>query len=1166
MDADHERRRPERGSLSTALLADDEASCSNRSLVSEEDRGQEVQKLESCSSKALIIILGLQFLEIIAFYGVYLNLIVYLQDVLHGDSASNVATVSSWVGTTYLMPILGAALADSCWGKYTTVLAGFSIALVGMAIITASATLPSLRPPPCGQSAYCVPATLSQELVFFTGIYLCSLGIGGAKAVLIAFAPEQLDDDGGERERERKASYFIWYYAVANVGMLTAGTLLVWVEDKVSWGFGYGLCASFVAVAVVVLAATAPMYRILPPAGSPLKGVIQVLVAFSHKAKLTLPDDPTELYEDDGIKNSLLHPVHERLEHTDQFRCLDKAAIVSVEDLEDGDPRWRLCTVTQVEEVKILLRLIPIWLTSAVYFIANTQGQTTFVQQGTKTDGRIARGAFSIPAASLSSFQMAFVAVFVTLYNTAVVPAARRCLGRAGAFTPLQLMGFGHAAAVVAVGVAACTEARRLHAARAGAPAMGIAWLLPQYLVMAASDASLTVGQLEFFYDQSPETMRSASTAFYFLSFSLGNLLNSQLVTLVAKVTATGGSAGWFPPDLDDGHLDYFFLLIVAITAVNFSVYVALAKNYTPKKVSTAAMDAGDAMERGQQRSPRLPESRSPKLQDDDSLTVPLIQDKKSGSKAPSVVLGFECLESTAFNGIATNLVVYLETVLHGSSLASASNVTTWFGTSYLTPVFGAIIADTFFGNYNTILVSLVFYLLGMMLVTFSAFLPTTALCSVVGSSCQQPVFGAQTIAFVGLYLVAFGSGGVRAALLPFGAEQFDDDNAVDRERKMSFFSWFYMCVDFGMIVSGLFIVWIQQNVSWGLGFGIATVCVAIAFGGFVLATPMYKRSMPTGTPLKSLAQVVVASCRKVSLRVPADAALLYEVHDKIDQPKITHTDEFSFLDKAAVIVESDLEEDSNDASAAAAGSWRLCTVTQVEELKILLRLLPIWATSIVLSAAYAQLNTTFVQQGAAMNMRVMSFSIPAASMVSFEVFCVLAWVLMYGSVIVPLLRSFSPANGEPSQLRRMGAGRLLIAVAMAIAALVEMVRLDAAAHGESLSIAWQMPQYFMLAGGEVFCYIAQLEFFYNEAPESMKSICTSLALLTVALGSYMSSFIYAVVNAFTAVDGRPGWISDNLNEGHLDYFFWVMAALCTLNFVVYSAFARNYKVKTVVS
>ncbi|XP_047062314.1 protein NRT1/ PTR FAMILY 8.3-like [Lolium rigidum] len=574
-----------------------------------------------------------------------------------------------------------------------------------------------------------------------------------------------------------------------------------------------------------------------------------------------------------------------------------------------------------------------------------------------------------------------------------------------------------------------------------------------------------------------------------------------------------------------------------------------------------------DAMERGQS-SPRLPKSRSSKIADDEGLMVPLIQDKKTGSRAPAVVLAFECLESTAFNGIATNLVLYLHTVLHGTSLASASNVTTWIGTSYLTPVLGAVLADTFWGNYNTILVSLLVYLLGMMLVTFSAFLPTTALDCVAGpSSCYHPALGSHTVAFAGLYLVAFGSGGVRAALLPFGAEQFDDDNAVDRERKMSFFSWFYVCVDFGMIVSGLFLVWVQQNVSWGLGFGIATACIALAFAGFVLTTPMYTRRVPTGTPLKSLCQVFVAACRKAALRVPADAAVLYEVSDKVDQPKIAHTHEFTFLDKAAIVVSSDLEEVATTVDAAAtAGAWRLCTVTQVEELKILMRLLPIWATSIVLSAAYAQLNTTFVQQGSAMDMRVMSFTIPAASMVSFEVVCVLAWVLVYGSVIVPALKSFSPASAEPSQLRRMGAGRLLMACAMAVAALVEMRRLDAAGTGESISIAWQMPQYFVLAGAEVFCYIAQLEFFYSEAPESMKSMCTSFALLTVALGSYTSSLIYAVVNALTATGGRPGWISDDLDQGHLDYFFWTMAALCTLNFVVYSAFARNYQVKTVLS
>uniref|UniRef100_A0A0A9E7B7 Peptide transporter n=1 Tax=Arundo donax TaxID=35708 RepID=A0A0A9E7B7_ARUDO len=457
-----------------------------------------------------------------------------------------------------------------------------------MAVITASATLPSLRPPPCDQRADCAPATLSQRLVYLTGIYLCGIGIGRAKAAIVSFGAEQFEDDSGKNaaERERKASYFSLYYGVCNLGMLTAGTLLVWVEDKVSWGLGYGVCASLVAVAVAGLAATAPVYRIVPPVGSPLKSVCQVLVAFTQKLELKVPEDAAELYEEEHLKTPLIEPVRERLEHTEQFRCLDKAAIVTAAGLEDGNP-WRLCTVTQVEELKTLLRLIPIWLTSAVYFVSNSQAQTTFVQQGTKTDSRIALGAVSvsIPAASLTCIQTVFVVASVALYNRALVPAARRFLGRAEPFTPLQLMGLGHAAVTAAVAVTAFTEARRLEAARAGAAPMSIAWLLPQYVVMAVSDASLSVGQLEFFYDQAPETMRGASTAFYFLSCSLGNFLCSQLVTLVASVTAAGGSTGWFTPDIDDEHLDYYFLLIVGITAMNFAVYICIAMNYTPKRV-----------------------------------------------------------------------------------------------------------------------------------------------------------------------------------------------------------------------------------------------------------------------------------------------------------------------------------------------------------------------------------------------------------------------------------------------------------------------------------------------------------------------------------------------------------------------------------------------------
>lgn len=79
----------------------------------------------------------------------------------------------------------------------------------------------------------------------------------------------------------------------------------------------------------------------------------------------------------------------------------------------------------------------------------------------------------------------------------------------------------------------------------------------------------------------------------------------------------------------------------------------------------------------------------------------------------PAIVLGFELLESIAFSGVALNLVVYLGTVLHGTTAFNAAHVDTWNGTTFIVPVIGAFLADSWWGKYNTILASIVFYLAG---------------------------------------------------------------------------------------------------------------------------------------------------------------------------------------------------------------------------------------------------------------------------------------------------------------------------------------------------------------------------------------------------------------------------------------------------------------------
>uniref|UniRef100_A0A0E0I3F0 Major facilitator superfamily (MFS) profile domain-containing protein n=1 Tax=Oryza nivara TaxID=4536 RepID=A0A0E0I3F0_ORYNI len=450
----------------------------------------------------------------------------------------------------------------------------------------------------------------------------------------------------------------------------------------------------------------------------------------------------------------------------------------------------------------------------------------------------------------------------------------------------------------------------------------------------------------------------------------------------------------------------------------------------------------------------------------------------------------------------------------------------------------------------------------GTVFITVGAFLPSApALCNT--ESCSSMNGTQHLVYFSGLYLTAIGCGGVRSALLPLGADQFNNDSSLDIQKRRNFFSLFYICVIFGVITSGTIVVWIQENVSWAIGYGVATACIALALIGFLVGTPIFRRHEPHGSPVRSVVQVIVASFRNLALELPADSSLLYEVRRKNTQksePKLAHTDDFRFLDKAAIMSDLSLDQDS------CTSPWRICTVTQVEELKILIRLLPVWATGIFFCVGISQMHTTFIQQGTVMNTKIGSLSIPAASLYSFEVICVTFWVFLVNKVIIPVNRACFANGAEMTQLQRIGIGRFLMIFAMAIAAFLEMKRLESVQGGDQpLSIAWQLPQYFVIAGAECFTIITQLEFFHGQAPDSMKSMLTAFALLTTALGNYFSSAIITLIARVTGTWHSPGWIPDDLNKGHLDYYYWCLAAISAVNFVVYIYFASKYKLKKAV-
>ena len=228
------------------------------------------------------------------------------------------------------------------------------------------------------------------------------------------------------------------------------------------------------------------------------------------------------------------------------------------------------------------------------------------------------------------------------------------------------------------------------------------------------------------------------------------------------------------------------------------------------------------------------------------------------------------------------------------------------------------------------------------------------------------------------------------------------------------------------------------------------------------------------------------------------------------------------------------------------------------------------WASGIVFAAVYSQMSTMFVLQGNTMDQHIgPHFQIPSASLSIFDTLSVLFWAPIYDMTIVPLARRFTGNERGFTQLQRMGIGLAISVFSMLAAGILEVVRLDMVKRHNyyerktiPISIFWQVPQYFLIGCAEVFTFIGQLEFFYDQAPDAMRSLCSALSLTTVALGNYLSSLLVTIVTDVTTRHGKLGWIPDNLNRGHLDYFYWLLAILSVLNFVVYLWIAKWYTYK----
>lgn len=234
----------------------------------------------------------------------------------------------------------------------------------------------------------------------------------------------------------------------------------------------------------------------------------------------------------------------------------------------------------------------------------------------------------------------------------------------------------------------------------------------------------------------------------------------------------------------------------------------------------------------------------------------------------------------------------------------------------------------------------------------------------------------------------------------------------------------------------------------------------------------------------------------------------------------------------------------------------------QVEEARSFLRLLPIFGSTIMMNCCLAQLQTFSVQQGLLMNTKVSnSFSIPPASLTAIPIsFMLLSVPIFHHLSTSQTITKLTGTTFSLKPLKRIGVGLALASFSMTVASLVEIKRRRAYSNGgHQISVLWLSFQYLLLGVSDMFTLAGMLEFFYSEAPETMKSVCTSLSWCSTSMGFFLSSILVSIVNKVSKRVSGEEWLAESLNAGHLEFFYALLALLNLLNFFNYLCWAKWY-------
>jgi proton-dependent oligopeptide transporter, POT family len=435
-------------------------------------------------------------------------------------------------------------------------------------------------------------------------------------------------------------------------------------------------------------------------------------------------------------------------------------------------------------------------------------------------------------------------------------------------------------------------------------------------------------------------------------------------------------------------------------------------------------------------------------------------------------IVGNEACERFSYYGMTGILAGYISGQLVAGGLGKSEDYATeiislFKSFNYFTPLLGAWLSDKLIGRYKTILWVSLFY------------------CAGHGTLACSDFFGPQgklNCLFVGLTLIAFGSGGIKPCVSAFMGEQFTPAQSHLMQKA---YGAFYVAINFGSFFSFLVVPWVKDHHGYSPAFAVPGILMGIATYIFWRGKKYYV-FVPTNREKKH------AGFFKVILTTLAAQRAAGQ----------------KFWDAAR------LKFSENEVSAA----------------RSVLPVLFVFATIPMFWALYDQGNSTWVLQGLKMtNVNLLGLNVGAEQMQSLNPLLIMLFVPVFTLWIYPRIGRWA------APLRRMSAGLFLAALSFVLVALIQQ-RLETGAH---LNILWQTWPYVVITAAEVLVSTTGLEFAFREAAPEMKSLIMSFWLLTVAAGN----LFVALLTRFLPATG-PGNEDASVSSGRFLLYAGMMLAV----------------------